>query len=79
MDVCECPLVLGIPTVNGNGVVTFISLKGRKGGNARYYIKESSLGKNVLNLDAPDGIIICRFEVFDLIGGNWSVGHNSSK
>ena len=52
-DVRECPLVLGIPTVNGNGVVTFISLKGRTGGNARYNVKKSCFSKDVLDLDAP--------------------------
>ena len=71
--------MLGIPTVNGNGVVTFISLKGRMRGNTRYDIKKSSLGKNVLNLHAPSWIVICRFEMFDPIGENWSVGHNGSE
>ena len=79
MDVRECPLVLGIPTVNSNRVVTIISLKGRTGGNTRYNVKKSCLGKNVLDLDAPGGIIIRRFEMFDPIGGNWSVGHNGSE
>ena len=79
MDVCECPLVLGIPTVNGNGVVTIISLKGRIGGNTRYDIKKSCLSKNVLNLDAPSRVVFRRLEMFDPIGGNWSVGHNGSK
>ena len=78
-DVRECPPVLGIPTVNGNGVVTIISLKGRTRGSARYYVKESGFGKNILDLDAPSGIIIRRFEVFDPLGGNWSVGHNGSE
>ena len=68
-----------LSTVNGNRVVTIISLKGRTGGNARYNVNKSCLGKNVLDLDAPGGIIIRRFEMFYPIGGSWSVGHNSSE